>query len=49
MINIYVGNLPYSTTEDDLKQLFGQYGEIHKTSVIQDRETGRSQIGRAHV
>ena len=43
MFNIYVGNLPYSTTEQDLAELFGQYGQVAKTSIIIDRESGRSR------
>lgn len=41
--NIYVGNLPWQTTSDDLYQLFSQYGQVAKTQVISDRETGRSR------
>jgi RNA recognition motif-containing protein len=41
--NLYVGNLPFSTTEQDLSQLFGQYGTVTKAQVIMDRETGRSR------
>jgi RNA recognition motif-containing protein len=41
--NIYVGNLPWQTTSDDLYQLFSQYGQVTKTQVISDRETGRSR------
>ena len=41
--NLYVGNLPFTTTEQDLHQLFGQYGTVTKTQVITDRETGRSR------
>jgi RNA recognition motif-containing protein len=41
--NIYVGNLAWAATEDDLKQLFGQYGSVTRTQVIQDRDTGRSR------
>jgi RNA recognition motif-containing protein len=41
--NLYVGNLPFSTTQDDLERLFGQYGTVTKAQVIQDRETGRSR------
>ena len=41
--NLYVGNLPFTTTEDDLRQLFGQYGTVTKVQVISDRETGRSR------
>ncbi|HLO42475.1 MAG TPA: RNA-binding protein, partial [Phycisphaerales bacterium] len=43
MKNIYVGNLPYSTTEADLESLFRQHGEVSRASVIMDRETGRSK------
>jgi RNA recognition motif-containing protein len=41
--NLYVGNLPFTTTQDDLQQLFGQYGTVTKVQVISDRETGRSR------
>jgi RNA recognition motif-containing protein len=41
--NLYVGNLPFTTTEQDLSQLFGQYGTVTKAQVIMDRETGRSR------
>lgn len=41
--NLYVGNLPFSTTADDLRQAFGQYGEVTSASVVSDRETGRSR------
>jgi RNA recognition motif-containing protein len=40
---IYVGNLPWSTTESDLKGLFEPYGTVHSAAVISDRETGRSR------
>ncbi len=43
MVNIYVGNLPYSTTEQDLQDLFGQHGQVEKSSIIIDRQTGRSR------
>ncbi len=43
MVNIYVGNLPFSATEQDLHALFAPYGEIVKTALILDRETGRSR------
>ena len=43
MVNIYVGNLPFSTTDSDLQDLFSQYGAIQRVSIIQDRETGRSR------
>ena len=38
---IYVGNLPFSSTEEDLKSLFGRHGTVASVSVITDRETGR--------
>src|SRR5262245_56699823 len=41
--NIYVGNLPFSTTADDLIQAFGQYGTVTRAQVVEDRETGRSR------
>ncbi len=43
MKNIYVGNLPYSTTDSDLEQLFSQHGQVSRASVVIDRETGRSR------
>jgi RNA recognition motif-containing protein len=38
---IYVGNIPYSKTEEDLSELFGQFGEVSSVKFINDRETGR--------
>jgi len=38
---LYVGNLPYSATEDELRDLFSQHGTVHSVSVISDRETGQ--------
>ncbi len=38
---LYVGNLPFSTTEDDLRNLFSQYGQVTSVKVISDRDTGR--------
>ncbi len=43
VVNIYVGNLPYGTTDQELQDLFSQYGQIAKVSIISDRETGRSR------
>jgi len=40
---IYVGNLPWSATEADLRELFAPFGEVQSTAVITDRETGRSR------
>lgn len=42
-MNIYVGNLPFSSTSGDLEELFGEYGQVESASVISDRETGRSR------
>ncbi len=39
--NIYVGNLSYDATEEDIKQAFSQHGEVSTVNVITDRETGR--------
>jgi hypothetical protein len=41
--NIYVGNLAWSVTSDDLLELFSQYGKVVSAQVISDRETGRSR------
>ncbi len=43
MKNIFVGNLPFSTTADEVRELFEQYGEVHSAKVITDRDTGRSR------
>ena len=43
MINIYVGNLPYSTTADDLAKLFQTFGNVDKTIIIVDPQTGKSR------
>lgn len=40
---LYVGNLPYRTTDSDLHQLFSQAGDVESAKVISDRETGRSK------
>lgn len=42
-VKLYVGNLPYSTTDADLQELFAEYGTVESASVIMDRETGRSK------
>jgi RNA recognition motif-containing protein len=42
-MNIYVGNLSYSTTEDDLRHMFEPYGEVTKASVIKDKFSGNSR------
>jgi RNA recognition motif-containing protein len=41
--NIYVGNLSFNTSSNDLQTLFGQHGEVTKAQVVNDRETGRSR------
>jgi RNA recognition motif-containing protein len=40
---IYVGNLPWTTTDTELQTLFSPYGTVHSVAVINDRETGRSR------
>jgi RNA recognition motif-containing protein len=41
--NIYVGNLSFQTTADDLREAFGQHGTVTSAQVVMDRETGRSR------
>jgi RNA recognition motif-containing protein len=41
--NLYVGNLSYETTEDTLRTLFAEYGQIESANLITDRYTGRSR------
>jgi len=40
---LYVGNLPWSATEQELRELFGEFGSVESVAVITDRETGRSR------
>lgn len=42
-MRIYVGNLSYQTTEEGLRNLFGQHGTVEDVAIITDRETGRSR------
>ena len=42
-MNLYVGNLPYSTNSDELEQLFSEHGAVDSAQVIMDRDTGRSR------
>ena len=42
-MNIYVGNLPYSVTEDALRNLVAEHGEVVSANVISDRHTGQSK------
>lgn len=43
MKKIYVGNLSWSSTENDVQEFFSQYGTVHSVQLITDRETGRSR------
>ena len=40
---MYVSNLSFHTTEDDLRKLFGEFGNVSSAKIITDRETGRSR------
>ena len=42
-MNIYVGNLSFDASENDLEDSFGEYGEVASVKVIKDRDTGRSR------
>ncbi len=42
-MNIYVGNLSFEATEDDIRTAFAQFGEVSSVSIVRDRETGRSR------
>ncbi|MBX3254449.1 MAG: RNA-binding protein [Chitinophagaceae bacterium] len=42
-MNLYVGNLSWNMTEDDLRNLFEQYGTVTSIKIVKDRETGRSK------
>ena len=42
-MNIYVGNLPFETTADELKEMFAAYGEVSTANVITDRFSGKSK------
>jgi cold-inducible RNA-binding protein len=41
--NIFVGNLSFSTTEDELRQMFEAHGQVDRVSIMTDRDTGRSR------
>ncbi len=43
MKRIYVGNLSWSTSDEELREFFSQYGNVNDASVITDRDTGRSR------
>lgn len=40
---VYVGNLPFNTTEDELREHFMQYGSVTSATIVKDRESGRSR------
>lgn len=40
---LYVGNIPFSSTEEQMKAHFGAFGEVHSVKIITDRATGRSR------
>ena len=42
-MKLYVGNLPFTTTENELRSLFEQHGKVDRVAVITDRETGRAR------
>jgi RNA recognition motif-containing protein len=41
--SLYVGNLPFGTTADELRETFAQFGTVSRAQVVTDRETGRSR------
>lgn len=43
MVKLYVGNLPYSTTDQDLREMFGSYGNVASATIISDKYSGRSK------
>ena len=43
MKNLFVGNLPFSATEESLRNLFAQYGELQQVKIMTDRDTGKSR------
>lgn len=42
-MNIYVGNLPYSLTESQLRDAFAEFGQVSSVNILTDRETGRAR------
>ncbi len=42
-MNIYVGNLPYNTSEEDMKKAFAEFGEVTSVAIIKDKVTGQSR------
>jgi RNA recognition motif-containing protein len=43
MVNIYVGNLSYNTTEDELRRMFEEHGAVDRANLAMDRATGRAR------
>ncbi len=43
VVSIFVGNLPWATTDEDLHELFAPYGEVLRSKIVLDRETNRSR------
>jgi superfamily II DNA/RNA helicase len=41
--SVYVANLPWAATADEVRSLFGRYGDVHQTAIVTDRRTGRSR------
>jgi len=42
-VNVYVGNLPYGMTDDELRALFQEFGEVSRAQIVIDKPTGRSK------
>jgi RNA recognition motif-containing protein len=42
-MNIYIGNLSFDATEDEVRQLFAEHGDVSSVNIITDRDTGRSK------
>lgn len=42
-MNIYIGNLPYSVSEEDLRDAFSQFGQVQSANIITDKFSGRSK------
>ncbi|PWW81089.1 MULTISPECIES: RNA recognition motif domain-containing protein [Prosthecochloris] len=42
-MNIYIGNLPYSITEDELRDKFSEFGQVDRANIIKDKFSGRSK------
>jgi RNA recognition motif-containing protein len=43
VVSVFVGNLPWATSDEDLAELFSQYGEVKRAKIVLDRETNRSR------